>query len=198
MSRVIALTGNVASGKSTVARLFVEWGATLIDADAIVRELQRPGQEVFARLLRRFGTGILDSDGTLDRSALRRLMLRDAAAKADLEAIVHPAVRARQVELITEARQRGDPIIVVDIPLLFEVGDPAAYDAVVVVDAPMTLRRHRLMEHRGLTADEADNLIASQMPATQKRERADIVIDNDGSRAALERGARAAWTSLES
>jgi dephospho-CoA kinase len=198
VSRVIALTGNVASGKSTVARLFVEWGATLIDADAIVRELQRPGQEVFARLLRRFGTGILDSDGTLDRSALRRLMLRDAAAKADLEAIVHPAVRARQVELITQARRRSDPIIVVDIPLLFEVGDPAAYDAVVVVDAPTTLRRDRLMEHRGLTADEADDLIASQMPAAQKRERADIVIDNDGSLAALERGARAAWTRLES
>lgn len=198
MSRLVALTGSAASGKSTVARLFAGWGATLIDADAIVHELQRPGEPVHAAIVRRFGPGVLNADGTLDRAALRAEVLGDPAARRELEALVHPAVRARREVLITEARHRGDPIIVVDIPLLFEVGEQETYDIVVVVDAPLEARRRRLVEERGLTPGEADRLIAAQLPAETKRAGADLVIDNDGSLAELEQRARSAWESLGS
>ena len=196
MSRLVALTGNVASGKSTVARLFAGWGATVIDADTIVHELQRPGEPVHAAIVERFGEGVTAPDGSLDRGALRRLVLADPAARRDLEAIVHPAVRARRDRLVAEARERGDAVIVVDIPLLFEVGDPDAFDMVVLVDAPTDERRRRLVEERGLPADDAERLIAAQLPAEGKRERADLVIDNDGTLDQLEAGARVAWAVL--
>src|SRR3970282_1730670 len=100
----VALTGNVASGKSTVARLFADWGATLIDADALVREVQRPGSPGVGGLRERFGPGVIHADGALDRDATRRLMLADRAARADLEAIVHPAVARRREALLAGAR----------------------------------------------------------------------------------------------
>jgi dephospho-CoA kinase len=180
-----ALTGNIAAGKSTVAALFRDWGATVIDADAIVRGLQRPGTQVFRAIADRFGPGALKADGTLDRPALRARILADPADKRALEAIVHPAVEAERQRLIRRAGATRDAIVISDIPLLFEAMDPATFGAVVLVDAPEPVRLARLAQHRGLAGPEAAALIAAQLPSETKRARADFIIDNDGSLDAL-------------
>jgi dephospho-CoA kinase len=192
----VALTGNVAAGKSTVARLFQKWGATLIDSDVIVRQLQQPGNDVLSRIVRAFGPDILQDDGTLDRAALRHLVMNDTTARQSLNTIVHPAVLARRQELEAEARARGDTILVSDIPLLFEAADPAAFDVIVLVDAAPATRKARLVEDRGLEPPEADRLLAAQDPTETKRERSDYVIDNDGTEAQLELATRAVWQAL--
>jgi dephospho-CoA kinase len=192
----VALTGNIAAGKSAVAALFRQWGATLIDADAIVRQVQAPGGPVVARIAEAFGPAVVRPDGELDRPRLRRLVLDDPEARAALERIVHPAVQGRREQLLGEAAARGDRIVVSDIPLLFEAADPAGFDAVVLVDAPEPVRLARLMAHRGLAEDEARRMIAAQLPAREKRARSDFVIDNDGDFAALERAAASVWRAL--
>lgn len=192
----VGLTGNVASGKSTVAHLFERWGATLIDADRLVREAQAPGSWVLRAIVQRFGEHLLQRDGSLNRAALRGVVMEDAEARADLNRIVHPEVNRRRAELLSEARARGDRIVVSDIPLLFEAADPADFDAVVLVDAPEDLRRTRLMAERGLTPVEAERMIRAQLPSAAKRARSDYVIDNTGDRAALERSAAAVWQAL--
>jgi dephospho-CoA kinase len=192
----VALTGNIASGKSTVAELFRSWGATVIDADRLVREAQTPGSPVLERIASRFGAGVVRADGTLDRAALRALVLANDAARADLNRIVHPEVERLRRRDLAEAEARGDRIVVNDIPLLFEAGDPAAFDATVLVDAPEPLRRARLIATRGLTPEDADRIIAIQMPSPAKRARSDYVIDNDTDLAVLERRARAVWDAL--
>jgi dephospho-CoA kinase len=197
VTKVIALTGNVAAGKSKVAELFADWGATVVDADVLVRQLQQPGEPVFDAIIARFGSDMLRADGGLDRAALRRRMLGDAEAKRDLEAIVHPAVAERRRQLTAAAADRGAPVVVADIPLLFEADDPAAYDAVVLVDAPQLVRRERLIALRGMDPDEADRLMAAQLPSGLKRRAADFVIDNDGDMQLLRERALAVWHALE-
>src|SRR2546430_10989663 len=192
----VALTGNIAAGKSTVVDLFRRWGATIIDADALVREAQAPGGAVLAAIAGRFGADVLASDGTLDRSALRGKVMGDQAALDALNQIVHPAVRRRRDELLREAREAGDLLVVNDIPLLFEALDPTQFDAVVLVDAGAALRRTRLRTLRGLSTDEPDRMIAAQMPAERKRAKSDFVIENEGSLKQLERQARAAFDEL--
>ncbi len=192
----VGLTGNIASGKSTVVGLFRRWGATIVDADELAREAQAPGTEVLAQIAGRFGADVLGPDGSLDRAALRAKVMGDDAALAALNAIVHPAVRRRRDQLIEEARRRGDRLVVNDIPLLFEALDPAQFDEVVLVDAPVALRRARLRAMRGLTNDEADRMIASQMPAERKRPRSRYVIENDGTLEQLEAKARAVYEAL--
>lgn len=196
MTKVVGLTGNVAAGKSSVTALLAEWGASIIDADAIVRTLQQPGEPVFAAIVERFGPGIVDQAGQLDRAALRRAILADPAAKQDLESIVHPAVYERIRHLIDAARHADESLVIVDIPLLFETGDPAEYDAVILVDAPVEERRRRLMELRGLGAGEADALLASQQPSDLKRRAADFVIDNDGDLDTLTARTRDVWEAV--
>jgi dephospho-CoA kinase len=192
----IALTGNVASGKSTVASLFRRWGAEIIDADLLVREVQAPGTPVLSAIIRRFGTGILRPDGTLDRGQLRAMVLASPEALADLNAIVHPAVNRLRAARVAAAREAGAQVVVTDIPLLFEVADPASFDIVVLVDAPDDLRRQRLFERSGLPRHEADRLMAAQLPAAMKRPQADYVIDNDADVAALERRAAEVWSAM--
>jgi dephospho-CoA kinase len=192
----VALTGNIAAGKSTVVELFRGWGATIIDADELVRQAQAPGGEVLAAIAQRFGSDVLAADGSLDRAALRSKVMGDQAALDALNAIVHPAVRRRRDELAREARERGDVLVVNDIPLLFEVLDPGQFDVVVLVDAGVALRRTRLRAMRGLSNEEADRMIAAQMPAERKRPRSDFVIDNDGSVPQLERAARDVFEAL--
>jgi dephospho-CoA kinase len=192
----VALTGNIAAGKSAVAELFRRWGATVLDADAIVREVQAPGGPVTRTIAERFGDAVVRPDGSLDRAALRRIVMADAGARTALERIVHPAVYARRAELAAEAEARGDRIVVSDIPLLFESGDPEAFDAVVLVDAAEPVRLRRLVEHRGLSESEAREMIRAQMPAAAKRARSDFVIDNDGDLATLERAASEVWRAL--
>jgi dephospho-CoA kinase len=194
---IVALTGNIAAGKSTVVALFRKWGAGIIDADQVVRDLQRPGTEVHRRIVERFGAAIQTPAGELDRPALRRLILSDTRARSDLNAIVHPAVRAQRDTLVAAARAAGARIIVADIPLLFEASDPAEYDAVVLVDAPEAMRLHRLVTMRGLPREDAERLIATQLPSDAKRKRSQFVIDNDGDRSQLERRARDVWLALE-
>ena len=192
----VALTGNIAAGKSTVATLFRSWGATIIDADELVRDIQAPGRPAVHAIASRFGAELISRNGTLDRAALRAKVLDDPAALADLNRIVHPEVYRRRLELLAEARERGDRIVVSDIPLLFEADDPAAFDAVVLVDAPAALRRARLLASRGLSPAEADRMMSAQMHSELKRARSDYVIDNDGDLSALERAAATVWQSL--
>jgi dephospho-CoA kinase len=191
----VALTGNAAAGKSSVTALLREWGATVIDADAIVRELQRPGTPVFQAIATRFGSAVVGSHGTLDRAALRALILGDPAQRKALEAIVHPAVEAERRRLLAEAGS-GAGIVVNDIPLLFENMDPARFDAVVLVDAPEPVRLARLIGARGLAPAEGQALLKAQMPAAPKRARADFVIDNDSTRDALRERAWLVWRKL--
>jgi dephospho-CoA kinase len=192
----VALTGNVAAGKSIVARLFEDWGATLIDSDVIVRQLQQPGTEVLSQMVKAFGPDILLDDGTLDRPTLRNRVMNDAIARQALNTIVHPAVLARRQDLEAEARARGDAILVSDIPLLFEAADPAVFEVIILVDAAPATRKARLVENRGLEPVEADRLLVAQDPTETKRERSDYVIDNDGTPAQLELAARTVWQAL--
>jgi dephospho-CoA kinase len=192
----VALTGNIASGKSTVAELFRSWGATLIDADRLVRDVQAPGSPVLRAIAARFGQELIDPAGMLDRPALRRRVMGDPAALAELNRMVHPDVLRRRLALEREARSRGDRIVVSDIPLLFEAADPSAFDVIVLVDAPPSTRRERLLAQRGLNADEADRMLAAQAPTGPKRERSTFVIDNDGDRSRLEARAREVWIQL--
>jgi dephospho-CoA kinase len=192
----VALTGNIAAGKSAVVDLFQHWGATIIDADALARDAQAPGGEALAAIVRRFGADVLASDGSLDRGALRGKVMGDQTALDALNQIVHPAVRRRRDELVRAAAERGDVLVVNDIPLLFEVLDPGQFDAVVLVDAGVALRRTRLRAMRGLSNEESDRMIAAQMPAERKRGKSEFVIDNDGSLGQLERQARAVFEEL--
>ena len=192
----VALTGNIAAGKSTVVGFFRRWGATIIDADELAREAEAPGSDVLAAIARRFGTDVLTAGGALDRAALRSKVIGDEAALADLNAIVHPAVQRRRADLQRDAEQRGDVLVVNDIPLLFEVLDPAQFDVVVLVDAPPPLRRTRLRAMRGLSNEDADRMIAAQMPADRKRGRSQLVIENAGTLPELEAQTRTVFREL--
>jgi dephospho-CoA kinase len=192
----VALTGNIAAGKSTVADLFRAWGAVVIDSDELVRAAQAPGSPVLAAIAAHFGADVILADGSLDRARLRGKVMGDPDALAALNAIVHPEVFRQRAALVQEAAARGERIVVSDIPLLFEVADPAAFDAVVLVDAPVALRRERLVATRGLSAEEADRMIASQLPAETKRARSDYIIENAGNLADVKQAARAVWESL--
>jgi dephospho-CoA kinase len=192
----IALTGNVASGKSTVARVWESLGATVIDADQLARRVVEPGTPALARIVAEWGTGVLAADGGLDRAAMRDIVFRDPDARARLESIVHPEVaRYRDLEIRT-AEERGQRLLVADIPLLFEVGGERDFDVVVLVDAPEPFRLERMVRDRGLDAEVARRMIAAQMPAERKRERADVVIENSGSVEQLEARARMVWDDL--
>ena len=192
----VALTGNIAAGKSTVVELFRTWGATVIDADALAHDAQAPGSAVLAAIAGRFGADVLAQDGTLDRVALRAKVMGDDAALSALNAIVHPAVQQRRLELQRAALERGDAIVVNDIPLLFEVLDPAQFDAIVLVDAPDAVRRTRLRALRGLSNEDADRMIAAQMPAQRKRAQSHYVIENTGTLAELEEQAQLVFADL--
>jgi dephospho-CoA kinase len=195
--RHVALTGNIASGKSTVARLLAAQGATVIDADQLAREVVAPGTPGLAAVVDHFGPGVLATDGTLDRAALRRRVFRDATAREALNAIVHPAVARLRDVRVREAEEAGARVIVSEIPLLFEVGLEHAFDGVVLVDAPPAVRRDRLVRDRGLSVDEAQAMIDAQWPADRKRAGATWVIDNDGPPAQLPERVAALWTALQ-
>jgi dephospho-CoA kinase len=193
---IVGLTGNIAAGKSSVARLFADWGAVVTDADQLVHDLQRPDTPIFEALVARFGDVIVSGEGTLDREALRGIVLHDADALHDLNRLIHPAVAARREVLEAAARRDGAKLIVHDIPLLFEATDPSTFDLIVLVDAPPRVRRARLERDRNISREEADGLLAWQQPSDLKREASDIIIENDGDRATLERRAREAWNQI--
>src|ERR1700694_2989749 len=192
----VALTGNIGAGKTTVVGLFRRWGATIIDADQLVREAQAPGQPVLKEIAARFGAEVIRADGTLDRAALRAKVLKDPEALAELNRIVHPEVHRRRKQLLQEARTRGDRIVINDIPLLFEAADSSEFDAVVLVDAPEAFRRARLISSRAWPGDEVDPMMRAQLLSATKRGGSDYIIDNDGDLEALERSASAVWQAL--
>ena len=175
---------------------FARWGAETIDTDKLSREAVAVGTPALAAIYARFGADLARPDGTLDRAALRRRAMGDDEQRAVLNAIVHPEVDRLLAARLADAERRGAAIVVCDIPLLFEVRDPAAWDAVVLVDAPEETRRRRLIERRGYTRAEADDVIGAQLPSRLKRERSALVIDNDGPVDALEARARHAWDAL--
>ena len=193
---LVGLTGNIASGKSTVARRLVAHGATLVDADLLAREAVRPGTPGLRDIVARWGEGVLSPDGVLDRGALRARVFGHPDELEALNAIVHPEVGRRRDAAIAAARARGEPLIVADIPLLFEKDMAGEFDVIVLVDAPRTVRLERLVRDRGLREPEAMAMIAAQMPAELKRARADYVIDNAGTREELDARVDAVWAEL--
>ncbi|MDX1394090.1 MAG: dephospho-CoA kinase [Gemmatimonadota bacterium] len=192
----MGLTGTVAAGKSTVGRLFEKWGAARIDADRLARDAVAPGTPGLARIVEAWGDAVLDPDGRLDRAAMRCIAFDDATARTRLEKIVHVEVRRLRDIWREESRAAGAEVLVEEIPLLFETGMEDAYDAIVVVDAPRDQRRLRATASRGWSADEFDAIDSSQLPAEEKRARADHVIVNDRDGKYLERRARAVWDLL--
>lgn len=194
---LIGLTGNIASGKSTVAQLLSERGATIIDADILARRAVETGTPAYRRIVERWGTSVLSPDGVIDRGALRRRVFGDAVELEALNDIVHPEVGRLRTQLVADARARGDRIVICDIPLLFEKNLAEDFDRIILVDAPRPVRLERLVQDRGLRETEAMEMIAAQMPAELKRARADFVIDNTGSFGALERRVLDVWSALE-
>jgi dephospho-CoA kinase len=192
----VALTGNIGAGKSTVAELFRSRGVRVIDSDALARELQAPGQPVLAAIVDRFGREMMRDDGSLDRERLRETVLANPPALQELNRIVHPAVHQRRRRLLQEAQRRGERLVISDIPLLFEAADPAEFDAVILVDAPESTRRARLLASRSLTGDQIDRLMATQLSSALKRPASDYIIENDGDLASLERATNAVWQAL--
>ena len=195
---LVGLTGNIASGKSTVAQLFAERGATIIDADKLARDAVQPGTPALHAIVSRWGTGVLVADGHLDRAALRAIVFDNDPDQLDaLNHIVHPDVEQRRLAAVAAAQARGDRIVICDIPLLFEKKMVDEFDVVLLVDAPRPLRLERVSQERGLSTDEAMAMIAAQMPAELKRARADLVIQNAGSREDLAKQVSAVWTTLQ-
>jgi dephospho-CoA kinase len=194
---LVGLTGNIASGKSTVARLLSERGATIIDADVLSRRAVEPGTPAYDRIVERWGSDVVAPDGLLDRAALRNIVFPDHDELEELNRIVHPEINRLRDRLVSDAVGRGDRVVVCDIPLLFEKKMVDEFNRVVLVDAPRPLRLERLVRDRGLDETEALDMIAAQMPAELKRARADYVIDNVGTLTDLEAKVAQVWMELE-
>lgn len=191
--KLVGLTGGIGSGKSSVSALLAERGAVVVDADAITRDLQRPGTPVFDAIVERFGEGVVAADGTLDRPALAALVFGDPDALGDLNRLVHPAVGAAIAEAIA-AHAGTDAVVVLDVPLLVESPKPRGDLAgVVVVDLPVDVAVDRLVAHRGMAEDDARARIARQATREQRLARADHVIDNAGPPEALPALVDEAW-----
>jgi dephospho-CoA kinase len=185
----VGLTGNVASGKSTVARLWRAAGVPVIDADELSRRAVSPGTRGLEAVRAEFGDEMLAADGTLDRARLRARVFADESARERLEQILHPIIAELRSAWVEERRAAGDALVVSEVPLLFEKGLERHFDVVVLVDAPASVRRDRLVRERGMSAAEADRIMAAQMDPSVKLSRADHVIANEGSLEALEREA---------
>lgn len=194
MRPTIALTGGIASGKTAVSDLLAERGAVIIDSDVLAREVVEPGTPALAAIAERFGPGVLRADGSLDRPGLGAVVFADAAARADLNAIVHPAVRRRARELADAAPP--DAVVVQVIPLLVETGQAGAFDIVVVADAPPELQVARLMKRNGLTRADAEARLAAQATRAERLAAADVVLDNTGSHEHLRDQVDALWERL--
>ncbi len=179
MSLHVGLTGGIASGKSAVADLLAERGAVIVDSDRLAREVVAPGTAGLADVVRRFGEDVLAADGSLDRAALGRIVFADPSARSDLEAIVHPLVRARATELTASAP--AGAVVVQVIPLLVETGQAGEFDIVVVVDVDPQVQLARLRQRDGFGPAEAAARVSAQASRELRLRAADVVIDNSGS-----------------
>jgi dephospho-CoA kinase len=190
----VGLTGGIGAGKSEVSRLLESYGAVLIDADKIAREVVAPGTPGLAAVVEAFGPEILSPDGTLDRPKLGSIVFADSDRLATLNSIVHPLVGARSMEL--EKAAGPDAVVIHDVPLLTENNLAPLYDVVVVVDASPETQLERLVRLRGMAESEARARMAAQATREQRRAIADLVIDNDGPLENLEPQVRKVWAEL--
>jgi len=194
---LIALTGGIASGKSTIARRLAEHGAVVVDADQIVRDVQSPGSAVLQQIAAAFGDDVIDESGALDRAALGARVFGDAAALQRLNGIVHPAVRAESARRFDAAfAADADAVVVYDVPLLVEARVDDPWDAIIVAHAPAEERLRRLVELRGMQQAAAQDRIAAQVPDERRLEIADIVIDTSGPLAHTLAQTDAVWAQL--
>jgi dephospho-CoA kinase len=193
----VGLTGGIASGKSTVSGIFANLGATILDADEVAREVLLPGQPAWTRLRQVFGQEFFHPDGTVKRKQLRKLVFADPAKRKQLNAIVHPEVMKeiiRRAESWSSLEQAG--VLVVDVPLLLEVGVANRFDKVVVVYARESLQIRRLMQRDEISEDEAKQALKAQMALSKKVEQADYVIDNSGSLEETWEQVQSVWQKL--
>lgn len=193
---LVGLTGGIGAGKSTVAELLAERGAVIVDADEVARAVVEPGQPALSKIVERFGSGVLDADGRLDRSAVAKLAFVDDESRRDLEAITHPAINEEFGRRVGDAP--SDAIVVLDVPLLLE--SPQArkrgYQTVIVVEAPRDVRLARL-EARGVDRADAEARMAAQVGDDERRKIATYVVDNSGDRSSLERQVDEIWADLQ-
>ena len=194
---LVGLTGSIATGKSTVSRMFAHLGARVIDADLLAREVVMPGQAAYARIVEEFGPRVVQEDGSLDRKALGALVFSDAAKRKRLEEITHPAIGLRQQRILSVLDEEAfEGVVIWDAALLFEGGGAATMDRVIVVYTDPETERRRLMERDSLSDADARARIASQMPIAEKAKLAHHVIDNSGAREETERQVRAVYGTL--
>jgi dephospho-CoA kinase len=196
---VCGLTGGIAAGKSTVAGRLAERGAAVIDADRLAREAVEPGTPGLRAVVERFGRSVVSDTGDLDRAALGRIVFTDAGARADLEAIIHPAVRELSARRMAEAvRDEPERVVVYDVPLLVESRGVGDFDVVVVVDTPRETRLRRLVELRGMTETEAEKRLDAQAPDDVRLAAADLVVEAGGTLDETRRAADGLYDRLRS
>lgn len=194
---LVGLTGGVATGKSTVARMFKRCGAVVIDADTLARKVVEPGRPAWREIVRIFGRGVLKPDRTLDRHALGAVVFRRAAKRRALERIIHPRVAREQARLTRRAALANPKAVVIyDVPLLFEAGIDKRVDRIIVVAAGRAVQLARLKKRNGLTNTEADRRIRSQLPLADKIRRADFVLDGTLRRSSLNTRVRRLYREL--
>ncbi len=193
---LVGLTGGIGAGKSTVADLLAARGAVIVDADEVARAVVEPGEPALVKLVDRFGDGILDAGGRLDRAALAKVAFADNESRRELEAITHPAINEEFTRRVAAAP--GDAIVVLDVPLLAESEQARKrpYQTVIVVEAPRDVRLERL-EARGVARADAEARMAAQVDDEERRKLATYVVDNAGDRASLERQLDDIWSDLE-
>jgi len=190
----VGLTGGIGSGKSSVAQRFAQLGAVIVDSDLIARQIVEPGQPALDEIAQRFSEGVIRPDGTLDRLGLAAIVFNDPQALADLNAIMHPKIAARSTQIVDEAPD--DAVVVHDSPLLVEQGLADSFDVVVVVDCPDDIRLDRLVNLRGMAADDAAARMAAQAGRDERLAVADYVIENSGSEGQLQQQTDAVWAEL--
>ena len=195
--KLVGLTGGIASGKSTVAKILTELGAAIVDADILSREVVAPGHDGWKEIVATFGRDVLQADQNLDRQKLRTLIFNNPDARKQLEAIIHPRVRALAEQRIREHGEAGYAVVVYEVPLLFEGNLQEWLRPVILVASNVDLQRQRLQRRDGLDASAAQKHIDAQMSLEDKRKLADYVIENDGSLADLESQVRAVLAKIQ-
>jgi dephospho-CoA kinase len=196
-TRVVAITGGIGSGKSVVAKLFESWGAKVVDADILAREVVQPGSEGLAKIVENFSEPLTLADGSLNRPMLASIIFSNPEKKKLLESILHPLIRKRWLDKLSELRRSGVPVIAYVIPLFFESRTAMPeLEKVILVSAPEDLRVRRIMGRDGFTEEMARLRLSAQLPDSQKFERSDFVLVNDSSLEELERKTKEVWHAL--